>query len=432
MLDVNPNERSSREPSSTRFVVALLLLLPFACTVFDFREDVPPQEWRQSRGPVVPHDDFPADCTLCHLPGGWQEIRADFQFDHAAETGVPLLGAHAAAECLRCHNDRGPVTEFAQRGCAGCHEDWHRRQLGANCQDCHDEVNWLPKSQIVEHGFTRFPLIGAHAGIACFACHEGAQVGNFKRESVACESCHTDDLARTATPDHVIAGWTNDCQRCHVPIAWTGSAFVHTTFPLTGVHATTNCTDCHVGGVYQGTPRTCEACHLADAQGVASPNHTAAGWTANCQQCHTTLGWSGANFIHSTFPLTGAHTSLACAACHGGGAYQGTPRTCVGCHLPDYNATTNPNHQNAGFPTSCESCHVTNQWNGAVFNHSFPIRGPHNQSCATCHTTPGNFTLFNCLVCHDHNQTKMDDKHKNEPGYSYTSQACLNCHPNGK
>ena len=67
---------------------------------------VAPQDWNKGRGPVVPHDTFPADCRLCHEGSGWNHIRADFRFDHLKETGVALDGAHQQAECLRCHNDR--------------------------------------------------------------------------------------------------------------------------------------------------------------------------------------------------------------------------------------------------------------------------------------------------------------------------------------
>ena len=59
--------------------------------------------WMGARGIVVPHDSFPADCTLCHTGDDWNTLRADFAFDHLAETGVALEGAHARAECLRCH-----------------------------------------------------------------------------------------------------------------------------------------------------------------------------------------------------------------------------------------------------------------------------------------------------------------------------------------
>ena len=29
----------------------------------------------------------------------------------------------------------------------------------------------------------------------------------------------------------------------------------------------------------------------------------------------------------------------------------------AGCHLADYQRATAPNHQAAGFPTSCDTCH---------------------------------------------------------------------------
>ncbi|WP_267239352.1 hypothetical protein [Paludibaculum fermentans] len=36
------------------------------------------------------------------------------------------------------------------------------------------------------------------------------------------------------------------------------------------------------------------------------------------------------------FPLTGAHVQTQCSLCHVNGVYKGTPQTCDGCHLPDY------------------------------------------------------------------------------------------------
>ena len=83
----------------------------------------------------------PADCSLCHVGDDWNEIRSDFRYDHQAQTGVALVGAHAKAECLRCHNDRGPTAAFAVRGCRGCHQDVHLGELGSDCAVCHDELS---------------------------------------------------------------------------------------------------------------------------------------------------------------------------------------------------------------------------------------------------------------------------------------------------
>jgi hypothetical protein len=352
--------RSSRTSGRSLWILlAGLAFLVIACAV-GRRSSVAPSGWKAARGPVVPHDTFPADCSLCHAGGSWHVIREDFTFDHARETGVPLEGAHAAAECLRCHNDRGPVELFARRGCAGCHEDVHLGKLGADCTDCHDQDLWRPRRQIDLHARTRFPLVGAHAATGCFRCHPGAEVGNFDRTPIECVSCHADDLARAVSPNHQTSGFVDDCQRCHIPTSWTGSGFNHSTFPLTGAHATAACSQCHVGGVYAGTPRDCASCHMAD-----------------------------------------------------------------------YDGTNDPDHAAAGFPTSCQDCHGTATWNGASFNHPFPLTGPHNQSCSECHQTPGDYMSFSCTHCHEHSQSSMDSHHSGVSGYSYDSAACYSCHPNG-
>ena len=137
-----------------------------------------------------------------------------------AETGVALHGAHAGASCLRCHNDRGPVTTFAARGCAGCHDDVHQGELGPDCSDCHTERTWQPVGQIERHARTRFPLVGAHAATACHRCHPGAWVGNFTPTDNECAPCHADDLARTTNPPHIPLGWVDRCDRCPPQTRW--------------------------------------------------------------------------------------------------------------------------------------------------------------------------------------------------------------------
>lgn len=390
-------------------------------------------DWWDDRGPVVPHETFPANCSLCHTPVAWDVLRENFSFDHLAETGVALEGAHATAECLRCHNDRGPVQVFASRGCAGCHEDTHLGQLGNECTTCHTQHDWLPQGQVAEHARTRFPLVGAHAGTACFACHPGAQVGNFTRLPVDCASCHQTDLAQATEPDHMAQGWVTDCQRCHVPTAWQGAGFQHDFFPLTAGHALADCTACHVNDVFAGTPTDCFACHQSDYDGTDDPPHAAAGFSTMCQECHTTAGWDGASINHSFFPLVGGHAISDCTQCHAGGVFVGTPTDCVACHQTDYDNARDPNHAALGFPTGCQKCHSVNTWDGAFFAHAFPIdRGDHgNFDCTQCHTVPGNASVFSCIDCHEHNQRDMDDEHDDVGGYVYASMACYACHPDG-
>ena len=203
-------------PLATIIVYAALVV---AC-VSQSPQAVEIHGWWNGLGPVVPHDTFPADCSLCHVGNEWSSVRDDFEFDHAAETGVPLLGAHAEARCLRCHNDVGPVSVFAARGCVGCHEDVHFGQLGPSCTDCHHENTWNPVGQIELHNRTRFPLVGVHASTACRRCHPGAEVGKFVPTDVECLTCHREALAQALDPNHVGLGWVNDCDRCHLPTDW--------------------------------------------------------------------------------------------------------------------------------------------------------------------------------------------------------------------
>ncbi|MEM8882744.1 MAG: hypothetical protein AAGD14_01590 [Planctomycetota bacterium] len=184
------------------------------------RGDAALHRWWSRLGPVIPHDTFPADCSLCHIGNKWNELRPDFEFDHEKETGVALIGAHAQAQCLRCHNDRGPVETFASKGCVGCHEDYHQGQLNQTCVSCHTQQTWRPYGQVEQHLKTRLPLTGAHASVACQRCHPGARVGRFLPADPECVTCHRDELAQAVNPPHLGLGWVDNCDRCHVPTRW--------------------------------------------------------------------------------------------------------------------------------------------------------------------------------------------------------------------
>ncbi|MEO0480777.1 MAG: hypothetical protein AAF196_14995 [Planctomycetota bacterium] len=181
--------------------------------------------WWSGLGPVLPHDTFPAECSLCHKGEAWNELVEDFEFDHANETGVALDGAHSQAQCLRCHNDRGPVEVFASRGCAGCHQDFHQGELGQDCQRCHTEQTWRAVGQREIHSRTRFPLTGAHAQLACHRCHPGAFQGSFFQVDTTCVTCHLDDLQQTQNPPHIPLGWVDNCDRCHPVTSWNNAIF---------------------------------------------------------------------------------------------------------------------------------------------------------------------------------------------------------------
>ena len=382
---------------------------------------------------------FPTDCATCHTTTKWPGAI----FDHN-KTQFPLTGAHVPTPCMQCHADG--VYKGKPTACLSCHlTDYNNSSqpphkaagFPTTCTACHTTIKWIPST--FDHNASQFPLTGAHLATPCMQCHAD---GVYKGKPTACITCHQPDFDNSTDPNHKAAAFPTTCATCHTTTKWPGVPYNHgaTQFPLTGAHIPLRCKDCHADGVYKGKPTTCVSCHQADYTKTTQPPHQAAGFPTTCLTCHTTTQWPGATFNHNAtqFPLTGTHAATPCMQCHADGVYKGKPTTCVSCHQIDYNTTTNPNHTAAKFPTTCASCHNTVLWAQATFNHDgqyFPIySGNHSgqwQSCATCHTNPTDFTVFTCLVCHEHSRTTMDPKHSQVSGYQYNSTKCYSCHPRG-
>jgi len=486
----------SFQNSRSKLFSLIVLAATTVLVLVNCRPEVPRQGWSKRWGPLVPHNTFPGDCSLCHVPDRWDVLREDFSFDHEKETGYPLEGAHASASCLRCHNDRGPVKAYVARGCGGCHPDPHASSLGLDCERCHDQRTWEPTGLIAEHARTRFPLYGVHAVAPCESCHPGAPAGQFRGAPIECELCHQDDLTRATSPDHLANGWTTDCQRCHTATTWQQAAFAHDFFPLLGGHAGLDCTQCHTSGVFGTIPSDCYVCHQTDYE--AATDHVAQSYSQDCERCHTIVAWTPARFNHTVFSLTGAHTGLTCAQCHTSGTLGTIPSDCYSCHSAEYAGA--PDHSALNFSHDCEQCHSTLAWTPATFNHTnFPLTGGHSGlDCTQCHTggtvgtipsdcyschsadyasapdhsslsfphacedchgtsawtpasfhhtfpltgdhnlscaechTTGSTSAFSCIDCHAHTASAMNERHDEVHNYSYSSAACYSCHPDGQ
>ncbi|MEW5984226.1 MAG: multiheme c-type cytochrome, partial [Acidobacteriota bacterium] len=335
------------------------------------------------------------------------------------------------------------VYKGTPRDCVGCHRADYDRTSSPNhaaagfptaCESCHNAsgATWGTGFNHSQY----FQLVGVHATQACTACHKNNVYKGTPRD---CVGCHRADYDRTSSPNHAAAGFPTACESCHnaADATW-GTGFNHSQyFQLVGVHATQACTTCHKNNVYKGTPRDCVGCHRADYDRTSSPNHAAAGFPTACESCHNAASstWS-ASFDHNQFyPLLGRHLTAACSSCHTNNVYRGTPRECYPCHRVQYDRTSSPNHQAAGFPTACEACHrgSDTSWNQGRFDHIwFPITsGKHaGRSCSACHADPNNYKAFSCVTgCHSRGET--DSEHSGVSGYRYDSAACYSCHPRG-
>ena len=389
-------------------------------------------DYQKTTNPNHVSANFPTTCQLCHNTMAWQPA----SFDHNS-VGFPLTNGHANLQCTQCHvNNNYNLTSGA---CNLCHMPDYNGTNNPNhaaagfptsCQTCHNTVSWLQAT--FNHNSVGFPLTNGHANLQCAQCHVN---NNYNLTSGACNLCHMPDYNGTTNPNHVQAAFPVDCSICHSTVSWLTATFNHnnTGFPLTGFHVSVPCAQCHVNGNYNLTNPACSACHMPDYNSTNNPPHASVGFPNTCEVCHNTTSWLQATFNHNltTFPLTGFHVTVPCAQCHVNNNYTTLPTACYGCHQADYQGTNNPNHIAAGFPTTCQTCHNTSSWLGAVFNHTwFPTNhGGANGVCSTCHTNPSNYLVFSCTNCHTKSQT--DSNHQGVSGYVYNSNNCYQCHPSG-
>ena len=284
---------------------------------------------------VSPHGPMKFDCQTCHATDSW-DMRKDGTFDHAT-TGFPLTGQHKNVDCASCHEG----LKFASQStkCLSCHTDVHKSELGDNCARCHSTQTWQISDMRQRHQQTRFPLVGRHITLECASCHANASTHQYTGTPTTCVGCHRTDYLATNNPVHSTAGFSTECATCHRVTAFDwGQSFDHdlTAFPLTGSHRTVACVSCHQNGHFKGTPTQCDACHRADYTSTSNPNHPAAGFSMQCQTCHSPARWTGAVYDHTTltrFPLTGAHTSLQCSNCHGDNIFAGRSVECFSCPI---------------------------------------------------------------------------------------------------
>jgi hypothetical protein len=211
-------------------------------------------------------------CQDCHTTKGWGEAK----FDHDKDTKFKLKGKHKKVTCVDCHpgdlfKDKAPTD------CFGCHrqDDVHRGQQGKECQKCHAEDGWI-KEVDFDHDLTKFPLLGAHATLACEECHTST---SFKDAKGNCLACHeADDVHKKRLGPR--------CERCHNSADWKLWVFDHdkqTKFPLDGAHSKRHCDACHTEPVEDkfDVPSDCYSCHARD-------DVHSGGYGRNCQRCHVT------------------------------------------------------------------------------------------------------------------------------------------------
>jgi hypothetical protein len=308
----------------------------------------------------------------------------------------PLAEAHAhlegATDCGACHSRWSGVPD---RDCLACHENVDERMRSGTgvhggfegeCRSCHPEhlgrdapLRGLDRAAF-NHESARFALRGAHAGVACEACHlrtdpeTGREVFHgFPLAFARCGDCHADPHAEGFARGR-------DCGVCHGEAGFSASfapdapaGFDHAAdagFPLEGRHAAVACEGCHGPERWtagrraslppgRGVPRDCAGCH-------EDPHAKALG--SRCTTCHDARAWKGPDATfdharHTDFALDAAHARLACGACHADQRFTAPARDCAGCHpvaadllAGRYAGASVPPDPHAG-RVECAACH---------------------------------------------------------------------------
>jgi len=233
-------------------------------------------------------------------------------------------------------------------------------------------------------------------------------------------------------PENPHGPMDRECSECHVTTSWkeikTLTDFKHQRFVPEGVHTQLDCKACHKSMTFQSVPQDCAACHQDIHQGQLG---------FDCSRCHDPTSWENrqkmAELHQGTlFPLQGAHTNLDCSSCHTEqvpAEFVNTPAECRQCHISQFESTTEPNHHEAGFSTSCDMCHFSNHlnWNQAEFNHdTFSLTGAHaSLDCASCHTQGYQGTPPDCFACHQEDYQATTDPSHSEQAFPTD---CTLCH----
>lgn len=372
------------------------------------------------------------NCESCHTVRDWKSAK---QFDHS-KTRYPLTGLHLQVKCESCHKPDTPGGSARFKGmqfgtCTACHSDPHRGEFKQKCEDCHSTASWKKLSQqfVFDHSKTKYPLAGEHQKVPCVACHSG---GDFKKPLTfeKCMDCHN-DIHRGQFSERPTRG---ECSECHTVRGWKPSLFgvtehANSPYPLKGKHGEVACAKCHVPAgketLYRLKFANCSDCHKDAHDGQFSREP----FQNRCESCHTVADFHRSLYTiamhkNTRFPLTGAHTAVACSECHARGKSDGGNKTipfqfrdvsCNACHLDPHHGEFRERMERRrpnGTAFGCEACHNAKSWtevNG--FDHSktsFPLLGAHRTTaCGACHKVPTGMqkiqfegTSKECSTCH--------------------------------
>lgn len=416
-------------------------------------------------------------CNNCHVQTGFEVQHLDRH-----EEFFELLGSHAEANCVECHDPEGPRSIASQmagevqddpRSCTACHDSPHRlRFLLGNaidaeqtadtaCVECHDpehgdfggDVGELTPG---EHARSGFALGDPHSEVECADCHDPEAKG-FRsrfpgRGPDDCASCHESPHGEQFVDDPFSE---NNCVVCHDRTAFEPHAFdagkhARAAIELSGTHGTLECTECHdrVGAqeemLFRGTPKRCEDCH-DDAHEQFFAKRQAKHGTPDegaCATCHTTETFDEipvGRFQHvrwTGFDLRGAHAQNTCETCHAPSAepdengrqfgrvaqHFGKVQDCSSCHGDPHGGEFDhePEEAQTGDREGCLRCHGETSFR--TLPHGF------DHGAWTGFPLLGDHERANCTACHTRLQPAAAERLEGRTWERAPGDTCAACH----
>ena len=400
-------------------------------------------------------------CAGCHGSIQWLGLPRSIGLAAHVKTDYPLSGKHDEVACAGCHKPTLPKDEryrkLAFGRCVDCHQDRHAGEFasadGGECKKCHSVAGFRPTLFGTEaHAATRFALVGKHTASPCSACHTSARpLLDLHVAKQACADCHANPHGDQFAAEMAKGG----CGHCHEPTGWNLPKIDHSTWPLTGAHATAACNSCHHpsaedrkaghGASYRGVPRQCSGCHDDAHLGqfrLTQPASSATSATRpGASKSPPSITRDGVG------PHRGAREGRVREVPPDGGRrrrphHGPVARAVDGVHLLSRQspraarpargdpapgaALLQAGRRSFTSAVSCSACHSTTAWKskdaaggGVKFDHAttgFPLTGQHmNASCVSCHNSTVQLKRA-CASCHE-------DFHRGR-----LAQACDDCH----
>ncbi len=292
------------------------------------------------RRPVTTRRSGTAPSSITPRPTSRSPAHTSLRSASAATAAASTTGCSTA--CASCHQDDYDGTTDPDHDAAG---------FPSPCQTCHNTTQW--DGAVFDHAQTDFPLTGAHVVQECLSCHGG---GVYNGLPTACASCHQDDYDGTHRPrprGRRVPRLLPDLPQHHA----VGRRRLRSRPDRLPAHRRARRSGVPQLSRRRRLQRASHRLRLLSSGRLRRdhrPRPRGGRVPSPCQTCHNTTQWDGAVFDHAQtdFPLTGSHVVQECLSCHGGGVYNGLRTACASCHQDDYDGTTDPDHDAAGFPIS--------------------------------------------------------------------------------